>query len=121
MRKKLLVIFMSFVLVGCFKPEYIEDATISKYTIDKYSEVLRKHKIDEFKCVPTDNGYKVYYFLNKKPNDFPATILLEGINGTYNVYFDKEYRSIPKNNLITDIDGCFNELETTVLTDTSWN
>jgi hypothetical protein len=119
--KNLLVILSTMVLLtGCLDPEYKEDSSISKYTLDKYEDMLKKNNIDQFKCIPTKKGYRVYYFETKKPNDFPATIIVNGVNGTFNVLFDEEYKIIPKNNLLEDIDGCFKELDRIIKVDNSW-
>lgn len=119
--KKYLLIFLSmFIMTGCFEPDYKEEASVSKYVMDDYKSVLEDNKIAELKCSPIKDGYIVYYFTAKKPNDFPATILLEGINGTYNVYFDAEYRLLPKEKLIKDIDSCFKELDRIIKVDKSW-
>jgi len=120
MKKLLLIIATMFLFTGCLDPEYIEEASIHKYTMDKYSAILKKNNISEFKCVPTKNGYKTYYFDKKIPNDYPATFIVIGINDTFNVLFDKEYKLQPKKVLLTDIDGCFTQLEKIIEADISW-
>lgn len=120
MNKILIILSIMFLMTGCLDPEYMEEETISKYTLDMYSEILTKNEIDQVKCQPTKSGYRVYYFKTKQPNDFPATIIVSGISGTYNVVFDVEYKLIPKNNLLEDIDGCFKELNRIIEVDNTW-
>jgi hypothetical protein len=120
MKKLLIVLVMIITMTGCLDQKYTEDESISKYTLDKYITILKQNNIDEMKCVPGKKAYRVYYFENKVPNDYPATIRLEGISGTYNVYFDVEYKRIIKSNLIEDIDGCFLELKRIIEVDKSW-
>jgi len=107
-------------LSGCGKPQYVKNDSITKYTLDRYENMLHNNNIDQFKCIPTKKGYRTYYFKSKKPNDFPATILINGITGTYNVLFDEEYLLIPKSNLVSDIDGCFKTLNLIIKADHTW-
>ena len=120
MKKLLMTILIMVMMVGCLNPEYVEDSSISKFTLDNYRSILDNNSIDEFKCTPAKSGYRVYYFTSKRPNDYPATILIEGINGTYKVLFDKEYKLIPKDILFADIHGCFKELKKVLEVDNTW-
>lgn len=107
-------------LTGCLSQEYTKNKSITKLIIDKYEDFLQKNNVAEMKCTPIKDGYRVYYFNKKKPNDFPATILLERVSGSYNVLFDATYLRVPKENLLEDIDGCFTELEKNIAVDQSW-
>ena len=119
--KKILALFpMIFLLIGCFESKYTKDKSITKYVLDKYKTILNNNKIQELKCFPSKQGYNVYYFESKRPNNFPATILIEKLNGKYIILFDKEYKKLPKNILINDIDGCFKELKRILEVDDSW-
>lgn len=122
MKKNITTFLLLLLFTGCLDPLFKKNEMITKYTLDKYEQMLQKNNISEMKCVPTNDGnYSVVFYTTKIANDFPATIQIDKAQTSYNVYFDNGYLNLDKAKLITDIDGCMVELEKQILIKKTWS
>jgi len=105
--KKLLFVIFLFLLVGCENQKFEKNKSITEYTLKKYEEKLKKEDVKFLKCWPQKDGsMRAIYTTVHRDNSFPATIRLDYINKTFNVYFDTAYLNSPKDELLKDIDEC---------------
>lgn len=121
MKKIMMVVMLMLLLSGCRDALFEEDKAISKYALGKYAEELKKAEVKYLKCHRlTDGTMKVYYTKKQRDNSFPATVRFDYINKTYNVYFDNAYRNGPKEDLVKDIDECFECWQKQHTVDETW-
>lgn len=105
--KKILIFSLILLIIGCTEAKYKENKSITKYTLDKYEETLKKENVKFLKCWPKKDGtMNVVFTTYQRDNAFPATIRFDYLNKSYNVYFDNAYLNLPKDKLLTDIDTC---------------
>lgn len=118
---KLGYIFFIFLFIGCTDAEYVEDSSISSYTLDKYANEFKKENVKFLKCVPTLDGKMLAnYTTDSRDNSFPSVIRFDYINQSYNVYFDVSYKNGPKQKLLNDIDQCYISWKSLLESKKSW-